>query len=423
LTNLKKELYNLTAIEANHLIRSGEITVQNYIKSIIQRIEKINPSTNAWVHLDSNKVLEHARRLDRYDLSERTSPLFGIPIGIKDIFNTEDFPTSMGSPLWDGFTSGNDARVIYNIRMAEGIILGKTETAEFAVHALGKSKNPYDNVRSPGTSSSGSAIAVATSTVPLALGTQTAGSIIRPASYCGIYGFKPSFGLIPRTGMLKTTDSLDQIGYFARNPQDLELLLDIIRVKGSNYPLVNESLTDEKRQNITNRPWKIKFVKSSVWDKAESYAQKYFLDFINNLSKFKNFDVSEYILPKEFDLAHETHNIIYLKSLAYYFKEELKNKTLVSKIFYDLAESANKISLNEFDKAISYQAKLIQLLDNAFNDFDIIISLSTTGHAPFRDEKEKDDPSLIWTMCSVPAINMPAIKTEKKFTYGYSSYF
>ena len=413
------KLYRASATELISLIKNKKVTIRQITESIIDQIEKINPKTDAWVHLNHQQSLQRATELD-HKLREGVDigPLYGIPIGVKDIFNTQDFLTEMGSPLWKGFTPGNDARVVYYLRMANAIIIGKTETAEFAVHMLGKSKNPYDPVRSPGTSSSGSAIAVATHMVPLALGTQTAGSIIRPASFCGVYGFKPSFGLIPRTGMLKTTDTLDQIGYFARTPEDLELLFDVIRVKGRDYPLSEAALNDEKRQTVKDRPWKIKFVKSSVWNKAEEYAKRSFESFIDMLSQQKDFQVEEFVLPQDFDLAHKMHQIIYAKSLAYYFKQELIDKSLVSEIFYEFASQSMNITMEQFERAVEYQSRIARMLDDFFTNFDVILSLSTASHAPLRNDKEKDDPSLIWNMCGNPTISMPVIKTQDGLPMG-----
>jgi len=414
-----KESYTLSANEAIFLIKQKKISVNELINSFLERIEKLNPTFHAWVHVTPEMSINVAKNLDsKHSEGIDISPLYGIPIGIKDVFNTKDFPNEMGSPIWKGFTPGNDSRVISYLRMANAIILGKTETAEFAVHALGKSKNPHDSSISPGTSSSGSAVAVATQMVPIALGTQTGGSIIRPASYCGIYGFKPSFGLIPRTGVLKTTDSLDHIGYFANDPSDLELLFDIIRVKGRDYPISEAALSDDNRQSVINRKWRIKFVKSPVWDCAEDYAQSSIIEFVKKLSKENDFDVDEFILPEDFIAAHKTHSIIYTKSLTYYFKEELKNKSLVSDIFYEFASQEKNITSQEYDKAIEHQVSLRNLLDESFKQFDIIISLSTSGHAPLRDEQETDDPSLIWTMCGIPTINIPAFITPSGLPLG-----
>lgn len=414
-----KNLVQFSATKLIKLITSKKITVTELIESTINRIQEFNPLTNAFVHLDFSNMIETAKNLDiKLERNESIGSLCGIPIGIKDIFNTEDFPTEMGSPLWKGFTSGNDARVVHYIRMNDGIIAGKTETAEFAVHSLGKSLNPFDNTRSPGTSSSGSAIAVATNMVPIALGTQTGGSIIRPASFCGVYGFKPSFGLISRTGMLKTTDTLDQIGFFARSSTDLELFFNVIHVKGRNYPLSHNALTDNNRQKIIDRPWKIKFVKSHVWNQSENYAKNALIEFVEKLSQEKFFDISELELPDKFSMAHEMHKKLYAKSLAYYFKNELQNKELVSKIFYKFASDANTISLNDFDTALEYQNQITNLLDEHFKSFDILISLSTAGHAPLRDEEEIDDPSLIWTMCGIPTINIPNFVSPQGLPFG-----
>lgn len=416
---LDDELYFLSATDAISKIKSNEISITQYIKSIINRINQINPKTFVWSHLNFEQTLEQAKKLDSlFQSGMKIGPLCGIPVGIKDIFNTVDFPTEMGSDIWKGFTPGNDARIVHYLRMADALIMGKTETAEFAVHTLGKSKNPFDPERSPGTSSSGSAIAVATYMVPLSIGTQTAGSIIRPASYCGVFGFKPSFGLLPRTGMLKTTDSLDQIGFFARTPKDLELIFDVVHVKGKNYPISNLALTDKNRQTVSGRPWKIKFVKTHTWENSENYSKKLIENFIQKLSSHKEFEVSELELPSNFDLAHKNHKIIYTKSLSYYFKEELKQKTLVSKLFYEFSSFSKNISMIDFDNAISYQYKITNKIDQLFTNFDIILSLSTAGHAPMRNESEKDDPSLIWTMCGIPAINIPILSTENELPLG-----
>jgi Asp-tRNA(Asn)/Glu-tRNA(Gln) amidotransferase A subunit family amidase len=414
----KNSLYKLSASESIKLIKSNQISILELISSINDRVKEFNPKTNAWVSVNSQQSEKTAIELDKkINSGMDISPLFGIPIGIKDVFNTENFPTEMGSPLWKNFTSGNDSRVVYNLRMANAIILGKTETAEFAVHALGKTKNPFDENLSPGTSSSGSAVAVATEMVPISIGTQTGGSIIRPASYCGVYGFKPSFGLIPRTGMLKTTDSLDQIGYFTRTVKDLELIFDIIRVKGRDYPLTH-ILDNAEKQNVSNRKWKICLVKSPVWDCAESYAQKNLESFVHNLSNYDIFDISEFELPSQFDDAHLIHKIIYSKSLSYYFKEELTKKSLISKIFYEFATDAKEISLEKFDEAIQIQNKLRKILNDIFSNFDIIFSLSTASHAPLRTESEKDDPSLIWTLCGNPSVNIPVFNSPKGLPIG-----
>ena len=413
------KLYSLSAIETISLIKSNKITVKELIESTINRIEKVNHNFHSFVNTNNKNSLEIAKQIDKkIKRGEDVGKLWGIPIGVKDTINEQTMPTEMGSKIWKGFTPGNDARVIYNIKKNFGLIIGKTDTAEFAVSSLGKALNPFDITRTPGTSSSGSATAVASFMTPLAIGTQTAGSIIRPASYCGIYGFKPSFGLIPRTGMLKTTDSLDQIGIFSRNPQDLKLLFSTMHVKGNNYPMSNKILENSKNLKIEQKKIKIGFVKTHTWNNATNEVKGLFEKFIKNIKTIKQFDVEEVILPKKFELCHKMHQIIYSKSLSYYFKDELKAKKLVSKLFYDFSSESKKYDFIQYNYALQYQSDISKILDNKFKKYDFIFSLSTSDHAPLRNEKEKEDPSLIWTMCGVPTVNLPVFKTSKKLPLG-----
>lgn len=177
----------------------------------LENIRELDPKYFAWVAYGDDAAVERIKLEEETFGVDPDRLLEGIPVGVKDIYNTAEFPTQMGSPLWKDFTPGNDARAVYHLKRQGANVVGKTVTAEFAVHALNETLNPFDAERTPGTSSSGSAVAVSLGMVPVATGTQTAGSIVRPASFCNVYGCKPSFGTIPRTGMLKTTDSLDQV--------------------------------------------------------------------------------------------------------------------------------------------------------------------------------------------------------------------
>lgn len=210
-------LARLTATEFLALLRTGEISAADYAHACADVIDEMEPKVAAWAWYDRTRFESLAARVDE-DIAQRRAAgekelpgrLAGLPVGVKDIYNTEDMPTSHGSGLFAGYTPGNDARAVTSLRREAAIMAGKTVTAEFAVHTPNGTRNPHDLTRSSGTSSSGSAVAVATSMVPVALASQTAGSIIRPASYCGVFGFKPSYGTIPRTAMLKTTDTLDR---------------------------------------------------------------------------------------------------------------------------------------------------------------------------------------------------------------------
>ena len=261
-------LADLTAGEFLKRLAAREIGVLDYVRACADRIEQFEPMLKAWAWYDRARFEERAAELDRAlgksSGNDLPAPLFGVPVGVKDVFNTYDMPTEMGSVIYAGYTPGNDARVVSNLRLAKAIMAGKTVTAEFAVHHPGPTRYPYDLERSPGTSSSGSAVAVATSMVPAALGTQTAGSIVRPASYCGIFGFKPSFGLVPRTGVLKTTDTLDTVGWMARSVEDLALLFETMRVRGHNYPISEAGLAEQVAAAPRGRSWRIGLVESHV---------------------------------------------------------------------------------------------------------------------------------------------------------------
>lgn len=400
--------------------KTGKISPRDIAELCINQYDHYESECQAWVCFSKDRLRKYAVDANTRVTNEKTiRPLEGIPIGVKDIYNTIDFPTQMGSPIWENFTPGNDARVIFYLKTAGAIIPGKTVTAEFAVHTLGKTKNPHDIARTPGTSSSGSAVAVATGMVPAAIGTQTAGSIVRPASFCGIYGCKPSFGLIPRTGMLKTTDSLDTIGFFVLHFEDIESVFNIMRVHGTDYPLSDSALTDKKRQNKpSSRPWRVAFVKTHTWEYAPEYAQNALIAWSEKLSEVADIQVEEARLPPVMDESHTIHSIIYDKTLSYYFKNEFKKDTLVSPIMKNLISHGNTISVSQYQESLIRQEKMARSMDRFFRDFDIIISLSTAGEAPLRNEIEQPDPALIWTMTYLPVISAPVFVSPHGLPFG-----
>jgi Asp-tRNA(Asn)/Glu-tRNA(Gln) amidotransferase A subunit family amidase len=418
---MKQSLCHLGATDAIKRLKSRDFTVAELVEACLEQIDRLEPIIHAWAHLDRESALKQAAALDRkIQEGKPVGVLHGVPVGVKDIFNTVDMPTQMGSPIWAGFTPGNDARVVHYLRMADAIIPGKTVTAEFAVHTPGPTLNPHNPEYMAGTSSTGSAVAVASYMVPVALGTQTAGSIIRPASYCGVYGFKPSFGLIPRTGMLKTTDSLDTVGFFARKVEDLALLFDVIRVRGLDYPVSHATLNNPTRQNKGDRPWRVAFVKGPKGDCAEPYAQDALCAFAEDLRKLGDVIVEGTSLPNKFNSAHDIHSTIYDRTLAYYFKDEFKEHTLVSKIMYDIIMRGNQITLDEYKDALDQQNQLARELDAFFeNGHDILLNLSTGGEAlKGLDSVDRLDNCLVWTLCGAPAINLPVFSGPNRLPFG-----
>lgn len=417
-----KNLHLLSATEAVSKIKDKKISSRELVIDCFDQIKKTDPNIYAWAHLDKVLALDQAAAIDKkIAIGRNVGLLAGVPVGVKDIFNTIDFPTEMGSPIWKNFTPGNDARVVSYMRWEDAVIPGKTITAEFAVHTPGPTHNPHRHGYMTGTSSSGSAAAVASFMVPLALGTQTAGSTIRPASYCGVYGMKPSFGLLPRTGMLKTTDSLDTIGLFSRSVEDLQLLLDVLRVKGQNFPCIYQEV-DSRREEIKNkRKWKIGVVTSSlwVWDKAENYARDALKRFVSTLSKLKNVEIQEVQLPQEFNNAHQIHGIIYDKTLSYYFKDEFKKRTLISPVMYEIIGRGQQIGLGEYQEALDQQSILSKTFARLMDTYDVLLTLSTGGEAFIGlDSVDRPDSCLIWTLCGAPVVTLPVFTGPIGLPFG-----
>src|SRR5262245_25743210 len=220
-------LHRVSAAEAARLIREGVISSEQLVQACLARIRDVEPDVQAWAFLDPDHALAQARAADELRMSGApTGALHGVPVGLKDIIDTADMPTENGSVLHAGRTPSRDASVVTMLRGAGAVILGKTVTTEFANRTPGKTRNPHNPAYTPGGSSSGSAAAVAAGMVPLALGSQTTGSTIRPASFCGVYGLKPTHGLIPRHGMFQLSRSLGHVGLFARSAEDIALLLE-----------------------------------------------------------------------------------------------------------------------------------------------------------------------------------------------------
>ena len=401
--------------------RDGSLTPDDVATWCERAYELMEPRCHAWESFDAGKLREQAAAATaRLRGGAAPRALEGIPLGVKDIFNTADLPTQMGSPLWRGFTPGNDARVLYDARRAGVVIPGKTVTAEFAVHALGKTLNPHDAEVNPGTSSSGSAVAVAAGMVPVALGTQTAGSIVRPASFCGVWGCKPSFGLIPRTGMLKTTDSLDTVGFFVAHASDLQRVLDAIRVHGRDYPISHAALSDERRQAAPEgRPWRVAVVlPPSVAPYVAGYAQDALREWTARLGADTRFSLQQPQLPEGMEQSHEVHAAIYDRSLAYYFKEEFQRAELISPMMNELIVAGQKITPAAYEEALARQVTLARRMDAFFADCDVLVTLSTAGEGPLRTEVEPPDSALMWTLAHLSVVSAPAFVSPHGRPFG-----
>jgi N-acetyl sugar amidotransferase len=410
----------LSATQLIKEIKQGRLSVVALVESYYKQYQRIEKDVHAWVAYKYENTLLQARLIDE-GLTEKKylGEMVGIPVGIKDIFNTADYPTEMGSKTWANFEPGNDARCVNSLRLAGAIVSGKTVTAEYAIDTPGQTKNPYDLKRSPGTSSSGSAVAVSTRMAPIALGSQTAGSTIRPSSYVGIYGMKPSYGTIPRTGVLKTADSLDHITFMGLEVNDLKLVFDAIRVKGKNYPFVYRYLENEAYQSLTDRPLKIGIAITHTWNETAEYTKDGVRKFAQNCANLGNV-VEEITMPSEFEEAHQIHQRIYDKSISYYFHEEYQTqKSVISESTLAMIERGLQTSTIEYREALKKQAILAAELGVLLGEYDIILSNSSAEVAQVGlDFVEKIDPCLIWSLCYVPSVNLPVLSGPHDLPLG-----
>lgn len=401
-------------------ISSGGLAIFDLALEVARRVNETESSTYAWTSCNLENLRADSERAQSSYLRRGSMlALDGIPFGVKDIFNTKQYPTEMGSALWKNFMSGNNARVVDSVIGAGGLVVGKTVTAEFAVHALNETLNPHDPSKTPGTSSSGSAAAVATGMVPFALATQTAGSIVRPGSFCGVWGMKPSFGMIPRTGVLKTTDSLDTIGFIAAHGESLRPILDVVRVKGPNYPYVYRNVDKfGSHPKQSKRPWRVGFVRTHTWSAAESYAKHAIEMLVDQIGSQVGFAVEEINWPCEFERSHRIHEIIYNKSLSYYFINEFKSKESISPLIAEMIQTGEAITADQYKSALVDQEQYCNDIDSLFKDYDFVVSLATSSSAPERGIEEIPDPSLIWTLAHLPCIVAPKFRCPNNLPFG-----
>ena len=258
------------------------------VSACLERVEAQDPQLHAWAFLDRDHALAQAKAADETRrVGKGVGPLHGVPVGIKDVIDTADFPTEHGSPIFKGRRPDKDAAFVTALRRAGAVILGKTVTTEMAANTPSVTRNPHNLEHTPGGSSSGSAAAVAAGMVPLAVGTQTGGSVIRPAAFCGVYGFKPTFGMIPRTGVLPHARSLDTIGVFARSVEDAALIADAMQAYDAADPA---SLANSRPRLLATAtedwplPPSMIFVKTHAWENVDAATREAFGELVEELA-------------------------------------------------------------------------------------------------------------------------------------------
>jgi len=411
----------VAAVEAARMIREGVVTSVQLVEACLARVREVDAAVQAWSFLDPEHALAQARAADELRMSgQPTGPLHGVPLGLKDIIDTADMPTENGSVLHAGRTPSRDASVASLLRAAGAVIMGKTVTTEFATRTPGKTRNPHNPAYTPGGSSSGSAAAVAAGMVPLALGSQTTGSTIRPASYCGVYGFKPTHGLIPRHGMLQLSRTLDHVGLFARAIEDVALLLETLAAyddrDGDSRPRARVPYRDVAAAEPPLPPM-FGFVKTSLWDRVDADAREAFGELVASLGD----RVEEVVLAVPTDEVLELQRAIGGAEIAINLRREWdKGREKLSPALQARIEHGRQVRAVDYLVALSQIPQLNDSLTELFEQrYDAILTPAAFGTAPAGLEST-GDPAFcaLWTLCGVPALSVPLMQGANDLPLG-----
>ena len=414
------DIFSLKVEEIASKIKDAQLTSVEVCNSYIEKINKFEKDIKAWVHFDKKLLLEKAAEADKYRQSGKPmGPLHGIPIAVKDIVGTVDMPTECGTVIKKEKSFSQNAEIIDLLLAAGAIVMGKTATAEFAYLGPPKTTNPHDHSRTPGGSSSGSAAAVASFMAPLSIGSQTGGSVIRPASYCGVVGYKPTYGLISRNGVLKTSEKLDHIGVFGRTVEDVALLAKVL-IKKDKFDNASvyysaDSMLEETKKGPLFEP-KFIFYKTDHWKNIEKKSKEAFEYFIKSFKK----NIEIFDTPSYFKDIHKYHQIIYETDLAnnfgLYYK---KYKKKLSKPMQDAIVKGNKHSAKEYAGAIDFMKRSYESYEEVFEDYHGVLSPSSPGVAP-KSLKSTGSAEFnkVWSYLGTPCISLPLLQGEGKMPLG-----
>jgi len=404
-TMTNKNPNELTALDALAQIKAGDLTSETLLKACLQRIDEREDTVKAWNFISPEQALEAARKVDK-GTTERA--LCGIPIGVKDLFDTVDMPTGYGSPIYKGFRPPSDASSVARARAEGGVIMGKTVTTEFALFEPGKTANPHNPAHTPGGSSSGSAAAVADFMVPLAFGSQSVGSTIRPASYCGVVGYKPSFGLVDCSGIRPLMSSFDTVGVFSRSVPDAAYFVSIL----SRRPALR---LDSELQT----PPRIVFCRTPQWSMADQDTESA-METAARLAASSGAHLRETTLPEPFSMLVEAQGVVADFEMANSAAYELAfRRNDLSQKFVERADAGTACTVEQYDDAQSIIAAARAGLDEAMGDVDILLCPSAPGQAP-EGLGATGDPifNRMGTALRVPCVNIPGLTGHSGLPVG-----
>jgi Asp-tRNA(Asn)/Glu-tRNA(Gln) amidotransferase A subunit family amidase len=414
-------LYAVSAADGARLVRDGVVSSTQLVQACLDRVAAVDADVQAWAFLDPEHALTQARAADEARLSGRPiGALHGVPVGIKDIIDTADMPTEHGSALYAGRTPSRDAAVVARLRAAGAVIMGKTVTTEFATRAPGKTRNPHNRAHTPGGSSSGSAAAVAAGMVPLALGSQTGGSTIRPAAYCGVYGLKPTHGLVPRHGMFQLSRTLDHVGLFARSVDDLALLLEEVVGHDERDPDTHPRARAPYRRLAAEEPPlppMFAFVGTSRWADVDPDAREAFGELTEALGD--RIESLELAVPAEETTAwHQT--VMDAEMACNLAREWRDGRERLSPWLSDRLERARGVRAVDYLDALARIPLLHASLGELFEQrYDAIVTPAAFGTAPVGLEST-GDPAFcsLWTLAGMPAVSLPIMRGASGLPLG-----
>ena len=414
------DIFSLSLEELAKKINDAQLTSVEVCEKYIERINKFEKDVKAWAHFDKKVLLEKATEADDHRRSGKpVGPLHGVPIAVKDIIGTVDMPTECGTVIRKGKSYSQNAEIIDLLHASGAIVMGKTATSELAYLGPPATTNPHDKNRTPGGSSSGSAASVASFMAPASIGSQTGGSIIRPASYCGVVGYKPSYGLISRNGVLRTSYNLDQIGMFGRKVEDVAMLAKVLIKKDKYDPATihysTENILAETKKGPIFEP-KFIFYKTDHWKIIDKKSRESFEYFIKSFKK----NIEIFDTPSYFKDIHKYHQIIHETDLAnnfsVYFKK-FKNK--LSKYMQDAISNGNKYTAKEYAEAIDFMKRSYESYEEVFEDYHGVLSPSSPGVAP-KGLKSTGTAEFnkVWSYLGTPCISLPLLEGENNLPLG-----
>jgi Asp-tRNA(Asn)/Glu-tRNA(Gln) amidotransferase A subunit family amidase len=408
-------LNKLTAVDAATRIARHELTSVELVEACLQQIAARDGEVKAFAHIDPAYARAQAKAADDAARQGRgVGPLHGVPVAIKDIIDTADMPTENGSPVFKGRQPEQDAACVAALKRAGAIIIGKTITTELATLTPNVTHNPRNLGHTPGGSSSGSAAAVADDMVPLALGTQTGGSVIRPGSFCGIYGFKPTFGLIPRVGVLEQSKTLDTIGVYGRSLQDVALAADVLAVHDSR-DRSSFGLSQASMLATASAEWKLKplfaYVKTSAWEEhADAVTKEAFGELVEMLGD----QVEEVSLDETTRAGLTAQRIVNDAELAAQYGPLLdRHPELISKRLTGQIEQGRAIKAADYLKALEARERAYLACQDLLTNHGTILTLAAPGPAPKTlDATGSAIFNAFWTFMGTPAVTLPLLESD-----------